>query len=307
MSQTQARAQTRSEARPAEARIRADLAATAQYLSFDPGLYAVDFSAAQSSTTDVGMHLPCLRLEPIPPSNRQAGRAFVSTVSEGGWVWRASEPTFVLVVGGQAGVVLTIYKASDGMPSPQVRIRYLGAEGATPNLATGAPSPSPAELPVTGPVTDAVPFAVPLSQLVHARGIGDIKTIGTNWAGRPGSNAPVEGFAIMPIGAIDADCLEYQAVLGNNWNTPWFSSGEFCGSRGLALELLGYRLRLTDAIEAQYDCAYWGSFAGKGIIGPVANGEVCEAEGAALEAIRIVITLRVPASGDADTKKGERT
>ena len=294
MSQTQARAQPMDVARPAEARIRADLAATAQYLSFEPGLYAVDFSAPQSSSTDVGLHLPCLRLEAIPPSGRQAGRAFVSTVSEGGWIWRGTDPTFVLAVGGPAGVVLTIYKASDGMPSPQVRIRHIGGHEMAPGQQPRAPRPLPAEAAIAAPTPEPVPSAAPLSQLVHVRGVGDVKTTGIGWTGRPGSGAPVEGFAIMPIGTIGNDALEYQAVLGNNWNTPWFPAGEFCGSRGLALELLGFRLRLTDTVSEQYECAYWGSFVGKGIIGPIGDGEVCEAEGAPLEAIRVVVTPRVP-------------
>ena len=136
----------------AEQPVRAELVATAQYLSFDPGLYAVDFSVAQSGGTDIGLRLPCLRLEPIPPTPRQKGRAFVSSLSEGGWLWRGEEPTFVLVVGSQAGVVLTVYKASDGMASPQIRIRYMGGQGLAPGgaaphqvtAAAAAAAPAPA-------------------------------------------------------------------------------------------------------------------------------------------------------------------
>lgn len=298
MSQSQAKLPPMNVGHAGDARVRADLAATAQYLSFEPGLYAVDFSAARSAPTDVGLHLPCLRLEPIPPSGRQIGRAFVSATSEGGWIWRSIEPTFVLVVGGPAGVVLTIYKASDGMPSPQVRIRYIGAEDAAPRPPGPAVVPPVPLVPVNAAPLPGQPTPVPISQLAHVRGVGDLKTVGTEWTGRPGGNAPIEGFAIMPIGMIGEDSLEYQAVLGNNWNTPWFSAGEFCGSRGLALELLGFRLRLKDSVAAKYDCDYWGSFVGKGIVGPIANGEVCEAEGAPLEAIRIVIALR-PAAPNA--------
>ncbi len=294
MSQTQSKPQPMDVSRADEARVRAELAATAQYLSFEPGLYAVDFQAAKSATTDVGLRLPCLRLEAIPPSGRQVGRAFINTVSDGGWIWRGNEPTFVLVVGGPAGVVLTIYKASDGMPSPQVRIRYIGAQGVTP-----APARPAAPAPIAIPEMEPVAGAVPISSLVHVRGIGDVKTTGTNWTGRPGGGAAVEGFAIMPIGVIGEGSLEYQAVLGNNWNTPWFSAGEFCGSRGLALELLGFRVRLTDATAVGYECAIWGSFVGKPEVGPITDGEVCEAEGAPLEAIRVVITPRANPVGAA--------
>jgi hypothetical protein len=29
--------------------------------------------------------------------------------------------------------------------------------------------------------------------------------------------------------------IEYQAVLGRGWLSPWIEGGKFCGSRGMAL------------------------------------------------------------------------
>ena len=308
MSQTQQRPQPKVAS--SQAAVRAELQATAQYLSFDPGLYAVDFSTPQSSGTDVGLRLPCLRLEPVPPSPLQKGRAFISVLAEGGWIWKGDEPTFVLVVGSQAGIVLTIYRASDGMAVPQVRIRNIGGQAVSPTHPMGIPPAKPGTAAAQPPrerppaATPAAPsagaeqasLAVPLSHLVHVRGVGDVKTTGTDWTGTPGSGAPIEGFAIMPIGMIGPESIEYQAVLGHNWNTPWFSGGEFCGSRGLALELLGFRVRLTGDAAETYECSVWGSFVGKPEVGPVLNGDVCEADGAALEAMRVVISPKRDAS-----------
>ena len=41
--------------------------------------------------------------------------------------------------------------------------------------------------------------------------------------------------------------IEYQAVLGRNWLSPWVEGGKFCGSRGMALPLLGLKVRLKGA------------------------------------------------------------
>ena len=57
----------------------------------------------------------------------------------------------------------------------------------------------------------------------------------------------IEGFGVHPRGEIGPDQIEYQAVLGRGWLSPWIEGGKFCGSRGMALPLLGLQVRLKDA------------------------------------------------------------
>jgi hypothetical protein len=59
-------------------------------------------------------------------------------------------------------------------------------------------------------------------------------------------------------------------------------------------------LRLTGAAAAAHNCRYWGNFSGRGIVGPMPEGEACESNGAPLTGLRVDI---LPRSGLAtDTK-----
>jgi hypothetical protein len=203
-------------------------------------------------------------------------------MAEGGWMSRADQPVFVRAVGVSAGAVLTIYKASGGMPTPEFRIRRISSDMTAPGPGGGPGAAPPADAEVS----------LPLGLLVHVQTVGDVKALAPEWAGRPGSGRQVEGFSIAPVGPLGADDFEYQAILGEEWNTPWSRAGAFCGSRGMGLPLLGFRVRLTGAASAQYECRYWGSFANQGLVGPLSDGAACEADRAFLEAMRVVITPR---------------
>ena len=88
-------------------------------------------------------------------------------------------------------------------------------------------------------------------------------------------------------------------MLGRGWLSPWVEGGKFCGSRGMALPLLGMRIRLKGLAAASYDCSYAATFVDGTTIGPVAAGEACEAESlAGLEAFQVVLRRRDGASAD---------
>ncbi|MGI4978364.1 MAG: hypothetical protein ACRYG6_15610 [Janthinobacterium lividum] len=295
----------------------AGLEVTGQFLAFETGLYAVDVVSARSVATDVGLRLPCVRIQPLPAS-AGAGQAFVSGAAEGGWL-AGGATAFVLVVGGRTRVMLTVYKAAGGMAPPELRVRPLGAAmGLTVPEVSEAPGPDAPEPPRrTVVVTPAVPAAatppvqaadVPPAQvahpapipgagrpgvvlMAHVQGVGDVSADAQGWAGRAGSRAPVEGFSVA-VDGVDASEIEYQAILGDQWNTPWTRGGAFCGSRGMALPILGFRVRLVGAATERLECRYWGAFVGRGEVGPLGNGAACQAGQAFLEALRIVVTPR---------------
>ncbi len=105
--------------------------------------------------------------------------------------------------------------------------------------------------------------------------------------GRAGRS--IEGFAIMPGGDVPTDQLEYQALLGQDWTSPWTAGGDFCGSRQMALPLLGVRVRLRGDAEARYRCQVWGRYAGGEVV-QVENGELCRnAAGTPLEGLRVAL------------------
>ncbi len=288
MSQSQTRPQTRRVGMPNAAPKPSDLVATVQHLVFEPGLYTMHIGASRSSTTDLGVKLPCVRLEAVPPTPARPGRANVVNTREAGWLSPSDEPSFVLVVGGQAGAILTIYRANDGMAPPEIRLRH---------VFTGTGDQPPSNGAGRGPARpEPAPAGIRIDALAHVSSLGDMTDRNGNWVGRAGSGSPIEGFALTPPADFPADALEYQAILGNNWNTPWFRGGEFCGSRGLMLPLLGFRVQLKGPAAAEYECQYWGQFLGGKAVGPVTGGEACASSETPLEALRVMVVRRVQAA-----------
>jgi hypothetical protein len=287
----------------------ANLATTVQYLVFEPGLYALDLNTPRPASTDIGLFLPAIRLDTAPPTPSRPGRACVVGPTREGWIWRGDDAVFVLVAGGQAGMLLTIYRANDGMAAPEIRFRTVH-----PLLGQSLPSPPPPgpppvqasgrRAPSAAGTVDAA--AVPLRVLAHVSGVGDVRRRQGQWLGVAGSGKTIEGFAVEPEALLDPKAVEYQAILGNNWSTPWFAGGEYCGSRGLLLPLLGFRVRLAQA-AADYECLYWGQFIGGQTTGPHHDGEACQAGDAPLEAIQVVIRRRAAPAASAPAVTAART
>ena len=267
------------------------LEATAQVLTFESGMYAVDFHAPRTLAIGLGLPLPCARLDAIQPGALMDGRAIVSVTAEGGWLSHGDLPAFVRVVGGKAGVLLTIYKSAGDMPFPELRVRYIRDDLQFEPIA-----------PPADPLGDTVGSeeSLPAQVLVHAQERGDVRVRAGEWAGVPGSRRLLEGFAVSfkPDIGIAPEELEYQGILGDKWNTPWFAAGEFCGSRGMALPILGLRARLTGRAAETHECRYWGSFVGLGEVGPFADGAACEGGGQPMDGLRLSIVARPAADTD---------
>ena len=108
--------------------------------------------------------------------------------------------------------------------------------------------------------------------------------------GERGSQNWIEGFAVAPSRHIRPENIEYQAVLGKGWLSPWSEGGQYCGSRGMALPILGLRVRLKGEAAEQYDVRVSASFTDGSSIGPVDGTETAEAPSLApLEAFLVEI------------------
>ena len=126
------------------------------------------------------------------------------------------------------------------------------------------------------------------------------------WLGEAGAKQWIEGFAVSPSKDVAPADIEYQAVLGRGWLSPWVEGGQFCGSRGMALPVLGLKLRLRGAAAEAYDCTYSGIFVDGTQVGPVNAGEACEAESLApMEAFRIDIVPRGAGAAEAGKAKSK--
>jgi hypothetical protein len=166
-------------------------------------------------------------------------------------------------------------------------------------LAADASAASPQNVvPMTAP---ALPVGAEI--VVHVQRAGDLPAKIGEWVGTRGSRQWIEGFSLSPQNGLKPEDIEYQAVLGRGWMSPWIEGGKFCGSRGMALPLLGLKVRLKGDAAKTHECICSATFVDGSMVGPVPSGESCEAESlAALEAFQLVISRRAGAATQRHTR-----
>src|SRR5205807_10588964 len=117
------------------------------------------------------------------------------------------------------------------------------------------------------------------------------------WIGRLGDGMSIEAFSVVPLDRIAASDIEYKALTGAGFESPWLSNGEVCGTRGMGIPLVGFAVRpKPDAATLGYDCVYRGYFRSGATSGPVSNGELCRSETAddPLEASSFALSRHAP-------------
>ena len=285
-------------------KLTAELKVSGHLMTFDAGMYCI-FHPPGSAMPDPSTGLPGIRLS-LPP-----GPAFhpevitISTFNDDGWLgWNGA--ALIRVARGPAQIMVTIYQAPQSKgEAPKLQIMRL-AEG---HLAAPASSGQVAAAPAVQAAAAAVPVAPqntppggvakvgsdsgPAEIIAHVQARGDVTTVLRDWMGEPGSKQWIEGFAISPKQVVTPGDIEYQAVLGRGWLSPWAEGGQFCGSRGMSLPILGLRVRLRGEAAERLDCAVTATFVDGTKIGPLQSGEPAQAESLSpLEAFRIDIKPR---------------
>ena len=127
-------------------------------------------------------------------------------------------------------MLVTIYQdiGQPGESAPRLQVLRLAGD--------------PAVAGADAPAAPAVPERE-ADVMAHIQASGDVPGQFGEWIGKRGSRAWIEGFGISDKGTIAPGDVEYQGVLGRGWQSPWVENGKFCGSRGMALPLLGLKLR----------------------------------------------------------------
>ncbi len=144
---------------------------TATFLVFKPSLYTATFSATSSGGSDLGLRLPCARLEAVPMQG--GGQAFVTTLPLGDWMSTETSAAHVLVVGGRAGALLTIYRPSDVVDMPSIEFRSVLKTG---DAVASAPPPSS-----SGPCAAEDP-GVDIRLSVNPQDAGETLASNGNWS-----------------------------------------------------------------------------------------------------------------------------
>ncbi len=269
-----------------------ELKVSGHLMTLETGVFAV-FQAPGSPSASAATGLPGVRISLPPGTADRPDDLSISTFQNDGWINGQDGAALVRVAKGPAQILVTVYQAPTASPesAPRLQVMRLGAD----QPSEARPPAAPAAVPIIA--------AEAADVVVHVQGVGDQAAQISEWAGAKGSRRWIEGFSLTPHRAIAPSDIEYQAVLGRGWLSPWIEGGKFCGSRGMALPLLGLKVRLKGAAAKNYECSYSASFVDGSAIGPVAGGETCEAESlAALEAFQIAIQPRGGAAVSAAPK-----
>jgi hypothetical protein len=297
----------------------AELQVSAHLMTLESGLFCV-FPAPGSPMPDPVTSLPGVRITPAPGLAGRPEAVSVSTFREDGWL--NGTAALVRVTDGTAQILVTIYQDKGQDAAPRLQVLRLSGDPAAPGVATpipaaaapGAPAPVAPAVPVqaqkpVGAKTPAAsepgaePQATP-EMMAHVQRMGDVTCDLGDWLGVKGSRQWVEGFGLAPRDGIALTDIEYQAVLGRNWLSPWVDGGKYCGSRGMALPLLGIKVRLKNEAAKRFDVTYSATFIDGSSAGPASNGEPCESESlAALEAFQISVKPRAAAASKPAARK----
>ncbi len=288
-----------------------ELRVSGHLMTLESGLFCIVQTPGARRAED-GSGLPGVRISLPPGAASRPQAVSITAFRPDGWLSGAADAALVRVSEGPAQILVTIYQIPGGPENaPRLQVLRLTEDtagapvtGAAPRRAMPAAVDPRHPMPAVGAAPAAAPGAAPAGGAAlplhgnfeiaaHVQLRGDIGAMFGEWIGDRGSKRWVEGFALSPRGEVAPADIEYQAVLGRGWLSPWVEGGQLCGSRGMALPLLGLRARLRGKARETHRCTYSATFVDGTAIGPVADGEACEAESMApLEAFQIVVQRR---------------
>lgn len=326
-----------AQATPTAQRLVTELKVSGHLMTLDTGVFCI-FHAPGAVPPDARTGLPGVRITRPPGPVFRPEAVTISTFREDGWLGGWDAAALVRVARGPAQILVTVYQAQDAAgEAPRLQVLRLldgagsqalpaappaqvvasgqpavvpGGPGAE-NVQPGRGAVAPAMVANADPNTAArmQPAAGPAGSglqprdaeiIAHVQGRGDMLARLGDWIGERGSQRWVEGFALAPKQRIAAEDIEYQAVLGRGWLSPWVEGGQFCGSRGMGLPILGLRVRLRGAAAEDYECVLQASFVDGSTCGPADDGEPCQADSLApLEAFQVSLRPRGALSGGA--------
>jgi hypothetical protein len=265
----------------------------ARLVPLDPGLYAFSLSADSAWREPVaGLALPAVHLC-APP--RQDGAVEITDGSgrTGSWLGGRDKVLFVRSPPGGGAALVTGYLSREPDSLLELEIRRIAP-----------PGPAILALRLGGAgAADRAERGGGLDIVAHIRGRGDVPFLDTQWVGRLGPGMWIEGFTVHPHGGLATAAIEYKGLAASGAETPWIDGGDFCGTRGRGIPLIGFAVRQKAVPSGvALDCEYTGYFQSGATVGPVRNGAPCRSglEQDALEGIQLRVTPRPPA--DVSTK-----
>jgi GT2 family glycosyltransferase len=284
------------------------LSASLQVLPLPPGLYLFSVKAATPVVAGATgeLSLPAVHVGPGPGVPTEVVEFVGGPSTHGGWLFAKGDLLVTKVKGTGATLVLTSVRAPGGeVLSIKVERLEARAETDPAQQADGnaTKQQTSGDRPISGnlrntksPGISALDDStVRLAVGAHLRARGDMSFSEVPWAGRVAPGLWIESFSVRPLERFGAEEIEYKALTGSGFETPWISEDKMCGTKGMATPLLGFAIRLKPSpAAAAFDCEYSGYFASGLTVGPVRNGVPCRSSVASdpLEGIQVRLVKR---------------
>jgi GT2 family glycosyltransferase len=296
-----------SDARPPQVTREEGISASVQVLPLPPGLYLFSVKAAAPTPSHANgeLVLPAVHVG-LGPGVRPEQVEFVAGPgTQGAWLFAPGDLLVTKINGSGATLVMTSVRAPAGeVLSIKVERLEARAEGA------GVAAPAVTE-PRAAPSRDPrlEPY-LPVQIGAHVRARGDMSFADVPWAGRIAPGLWIEAFCVRPLALFGAADIEYKGLTGSGFETPWLTDDKMCGTKGMAVPLVGFAVRFKpSAATADYDCEYSGYFQSGATVGPLRNGAPCRSTVAndPLEGIQVRLARRVPLAIENTNGASEKT
>ena len=289
------------------------LSASVQVLPLPAGLYLFSVKAASPLTERVAgkLHLPAMHVGLGPGVGADQVEFIAGPGTAGAWLFAQGDVLVAKVNSAGATLILTSVRDSEGKVL-SIEVERLESRTDAAPIPRRLRSAGVREPEVRAPAASAAGsdgLTVPLQIKTHIRSRGDMSFSDAPWAGRVGPGLWIESFSIRPLEHLAAKDIEYKGLTGTGFETPWQSSEQFCGTKGISMPLVGFAVRLKPGPEGSaYDCEYSGYYRSGATAGPFRNGAPCRSALAndPLEGMQVRISKRPKAAGAPRKAEAER-
>ena len=281
----------------------AGMSASVQVLPLPPGLYLFSVKAADPTPARANgaLVLPAVHVGLGPGMRPDQVEFIAGPNTHGAWLFSQGDLLVTKVNGTGATLVMTSVRAPGGEVLSIKVERLESRADATP----GQLAASPVVAKHAGKPAKEPEFSfgnqryLPVQIGAHIRSRGDMMFVDAPWAGRVAPGLWIEAFSVLPLNQFGASDVEYKGLTGSGFETPWLSDDKMCGTKGMAVPLVGFAVRLKPgAASAGYDCEYSGYFQSGVTVGPLRNGAPCRSTVAndPLEGMQVRLLKRESAS-----------